>query len=58
MKLKAAEIADAVVDSTKVELNKNKLSVRRAGNAALPEFVEKKRDAKAQDKQQAVTAKV
>lgn len=28
----ATEIAEAVKDSTKIDLNKNKLSVRRAGN--------------------------
>jgi hypothetical protein len=54
----AAEIADAVKDSTKVELNKNKLTVRRSGNLSLPEIVEKKRDVKAEDKRQAQQAKV
>lgn len=47
----ASQIASAVEDSTKLELNKNKLSVRRVGNPALPELHEKKRDAKAADKQ-------
>ena len=46
------DIADALSASTKLELNKNKLSVRRAKNEKLPEFHEKKRDAKAADKQE------
>lgn len=50
-KWSAADIASALTDSTKLELNANKLSVRRAQNAELPEFHEKKRDAKAADKQ-------
>lgn len=53
-----AEIASALTDSTKLELNKNKLSVRRAGNPPLPEFFEKKRDAKATDKKDNQTAKI
>jgi hypothetical protein len=56
-KTTAAEIVAAVADSTKVELDKNKLSVRRTGNPALPELLEKKRDAKATDKKVANVAK-
>lgn len=56
-KTTAAEIWAAVADSTKVELDKNKLSVRRTGNPALPELLEKKRDAKATDKKVANVAK-
>ncbi len=57
LKLTATQISNAVKDSTKLELSKNKLSVRRVGNPALPEFLEKKRDAKAADKQQEKQAK-
>lgn len=53
----ADNIVAAVADSTKVELNKNKLSVRRVGNPALPELQDKKRDAKAAEKKQAAVAK-
>ena len=56
-KTTAAEIVAAVADSTKVELDKNKLSVRRTGNPALPELLEKKRDATATDKKVANVAK-
>jgi hypothetical protein len=56
-KVTAAEIVAAVADSTKIELDTNKLSVRRKDNPALPEFQEKKRDAKAVDKKQAQVAK-
>jgi hypothetical protein len=56
-KTTAAEIVAAVADSTKVELDKNKISVRRTGNPALPELLEKKRDAKATDKKVANVAK-
>ena len=43
---------NAVEDSKVLELNKKKLSVRRVGNPALPAFQEKKREAKAGEKQQ------
>lgn len=56
-KTTAADIVAAIGDSTKVELNKNKLSVRRAGNPALPELQEKKRDVKAAEKKTAAVAK-
>jgi hypothetical protein len=56
-KTTAAEIVAAVADSTKVELDNNKLSVRRTGNPALPELQEKKRDAKATDKKVANVVK-
>ena len=47
------DIVNALENSKVLELNKNKLSVRRVGNPALPAFMEKKRDVKANDKQQA-----
>ena len=50
MNTTVTEVAEAIADSTKVELSANKLSVRRKDNAKLPDFVEKKRDAKAGEK--------
>jgi hypothetical protein len=58
MKITASEIVEAVENSTKVELSKNKLSVRRKDNAPLPEFVEKKREVKAGDKKTNATEKI
>jgi len=39
-----------VKDSKKLELHKNKLSVRRVDNPPLPEFHDKKREVKAEEK--------
>lgn len=58
MKITQEEIAECVGDSTKVELSKDKLSVRRKDNEKLPEFVEKKRDEKAGDKKAAQVEKI
>ncbi|MFN9901815.1 MAG: hypothetical protein ACK55Z_24135 [bacterium] len=56
-KVTAAEIVEVVADSTKIVHDTKKLIVRRKDNLALPEFQEKKRDAKAVDKKQAQGAK-
>ena len=58
MKITSQEIAEAVESSTKVELSKNKLSVRRMDNTPLPEFVEKKREFKAGEKKTNATEKI
>lgn len=44
MKISAAEIAEAVTDSSEVDLSEDKTKVRRAGNKALPEKVDRRRD--------------
>lgn len=62
MKIKNEDIAEAVKDSEEVELSKDHKRVRRHGGKALPKQdvdskgkggVQKRRDAKAQDKEEA-----
>ena len=57
MKVDAKEIAESLTGSDKVELSSDKLSARRKGNPALPAFQEKKREAKAADKDAAKESK-
>lgn len=57
MKIKIDDIVMAVKGSTEVELNDDNKKVRRIGNKALPSKEEKKRDAKAKDKEQVKTVK-
>jgi len=57
MKITAKDIADALKDSDKVEVHKDKNKIRRMGNEALPERPKtdeptKKRDLKAKDKEE------
>ncbi len=55
LKAKASDIADACVDSEKVEISKDQKQIRRKNNLALPDKqakTEKKRDAKAADKEE------
>lgn len=49
---KATQVIAALVDSKEVEVSKDKLKIRRTGNASLPEKKEalKKRDVKAEEK--------
>lgn len=52
MKIKEADIVEAIKSSTEVELSKDNKKVRRIGNKALPaKSTTKKRDSKAQDKE-------
>ena len=61
MKISAADIANAIHDSDKVEVSKDKKKVRRTGNTPLPEKNKdtngKKRDVKANDKSSKAAAK-
>ena len=56
LKVKAADILDAIADSETIEISKDKKKVRRVGNEALPEITakegRKKRDQKTQDKEE------
>jgi hypothetical protein len=49
---KATQIVTALKDSKEVEISKDRLRIRRTGNAALPEKTgtTKKRDTKAEEK--------
>lgn len=57
MKITVDNVADAIQDSTQVELSKDHKKIRRIGNPPLPKKEEKKRDAKAKDKQDVKNAK-
>ena len=59
MKIKAEQIVKAIMDgpSEKLELGKDKKTLRRIGNPPLPEFHQRKRDAKAADKGDKAAAK-
>jgi len=44
MKINADQIASAIADSSEVDLSEDKTKVRRAGNKALPEKQDRRRD--------------